>query len=58
VSVRKGYWLVTPDGAYDGPYQSLAQAKGDTDTIEGTVTVQALVALERRDETGKWVTLQ
>jgi hypothetical protein len=45
MSVRKGYWLVTPDGAYDGPYQSLAQAKGDTDTIEGTVTVQALVAL-------------
>lgn len=57
MSIRKGYWLVTPDGAYDGPYQSITQAKEDTATIEGPVTIQTLVALTRRDETGNWVTL-
>lgn len=57
MSIRKGYWLVTPDGAYDGPYQSVEQAKGDTETIEGPVTIQTLVAIKRRNENGEWVTL-
>lgn len=57
MSIRKGYYIVSGSGAYDGPYKSVAEAKEDCKGVEETVTVQAMVAFERRDEHGKWHTL-
>jgi hypothetical protein len=57
LSTRKGYWLVSASGAYDGPYKTISEAKQDAQSVEETVTVQAMVAFERRDERGEWHTL-
>ena len=58
MSKRTGYWIAMADGTFDGPFKAVSEAKSFTGQIDGPVTIQAMVAFERRDETGKWKTVQ
>lgn len=59
MSVRRGYWLLANDEGFDGPFKSIAQAKEAASQFKSTdeVSIRAMIAIERRDETGKWVTV-
>lgn len=59
MSVRRGYWFLTADGVFDGPFKTIKETKAAAAHIPPTVevSIRAMVSLERRDEAGQWVTV-
>jgi hypothetical protein len=58
VSIRRGYWYLAGE-VFDGPFKTIKEAKEASTAIKNTteVSIRAMIALERRDETGNWVTV-
>ena len=58
MSLRRGYWYLAGE-VFDGPFRTIREAKEASSTIKNTteVSIRAMIALERRDELGNWVTV-
>lgn len=56
MSVRRGYWYLAGE-KFDGPFQTVREAKSDALNHPGEVTIRTMVVLEKRDEAGNWQTV-
>jgi hypothetical protein len=60
MSTRRGYyWIAEGTGVFDGPYQTIKEAKADAQQRAPSVTVsiRAMVELERTNDHGEWQTV-
>jgi hypothetical protein len=59
LSVRRGYWFLTADGVFDGPFKSIKETKEAASKIPPSVevSIRAMVSLEKRDANGQWATV-
>lgn len=58
MSIRRGYWWLAGD-AFNGPFETIKEAKADANHLAPSISIsiRAMVELERTDEHGNWRTV-